>query len=501
MDRTNNKTIAPVADFKIPDAAPLELQLLAELCAFPEFIPDAQALITPAVFVTPDAKDLYNHLTGLYAAGNSDQISSAAVYASAPNRDWYYLNILRKQATGGAAQVHELCRGLLSLLEQRRAIDFAKEINAAVFAGIGLQDLFNKSHEFEDDIQRAIPAGGTLTLKEVAGVFMDGLEKTSDFLPTGYGSLDRITDGGLEGGNLVVIGARTSIGKTAIALDMAANMAEAGIPGVYFSLEIKENDLFRRLLLRTSCEAAPISKRDIKERNYQAIESAVRDVERLPLMIDCTNRSLDAITSRIALLHSQGKIRFAVVDQLSLVAEEMEYSRNMTEVQAFSKVTKRLKATAMKLDIPIILLAQINRNAVNGPVDVAPELHHLKSSGAIEEDADIVLLVEPDKKAHAADPSTGEDNPYRTVWIRKNRNGRAGDYAFTLKANETYSRFLEWHGYTAQAQDAAAPAAPAVPETPAEAPAPDNRIPEGVTGALEFETEPEPANPKWYDEH
>lgn len=499
MDRKHTKPEPQLEDFKIPDAAPLEVQLLTELCAFPEFIPDAQALITPAVFVTPDAKDLYDHLTGLYSAGNSDQISLAAVYASAPNRDWYYLNILRRQANGGAAQVHELCRGLLSILEKRRAIDFVSSIYAAVAAGTGLQDIFNKAHDFEEEIQRAIPAGGTLTLKEVAGMFMDGLEKTSEYIPTGYISLDRITDGGLEGGNLVVIGARTSIGKTAIALDMAANMAEAGIPGVYFSLEIKENDIFRRLLLRTSCEAAPISKRDIKDRNYKVIESAVRDVERLQLMIDCTNRSLDQITSRIALLHSQGKIKFAVVDQLSLVAEEMEYSRNMTEVQAFSKVTKRLKATAMKLDMPIILLAQINRNAVNGPVDVAPELHHLKSSGAIEEDADIVLLVEPDKKAHAADPSTGEDNPYRTVWIRKNRNGRAGDYAFTLKANETYSRFNEWNGFVPPAQPAPATHAPA--PAPAEAPANDNRIPEGVTGALEFETEPEPANPKWYDEH
>jgi replicative DNA helicase len=206
--------------------------------------------------------------------------------------------------------------------------------------------------------------------------------------------LDRLLGGGLQGGRVVVLAARPSIGKTSLGVQIGLNVAEDGNPVLVLSQEMPRGDLTDRIaanLGRVSLEllttGVPPADRDTWSRVLSAIDKAAE----MPLEIDDQPAlSLLAIRGKAQMAKAQRGLKVLVLDYLQLCAAA---DRKASRHHQIEEISRGLKTLAKELDICVIVLSQINRDVVK--TDREPTLADLKESGAIEEDADVVLLLHP----------------------------------------------------------------------------------------------------------
>ena len=170
--------------------------------------------------------------------------------------------------------------------------------------------------------------------------------------------------------------------------------------------------------------------------DWDKFNASSNDFSGVQMMIDDEPTGLDRLTSVLTVAVQQGRCRMALIDYLQLMQLPEGSRGNMNN--AIGEITAALKRLAKRVGIPIILLSQLSRESVrdNRP----PMLHDLRDSGNIEQDADTVLMLE---RLDLADGGRGV-----RVWVRKNRNGRAGDISIDLVANDTFTRFSEYTGET-----------------------------------------------------
>lgn len=247
-------------------------------------------------------------------------------------------------------------------------------------------------------------------------------------VPTGFRELNFYTYGGFEVGNLVILAARPSVGKTAVMLQMAKAAATAGKDVNVFSLEMTNAELARRFLTSESDKLNQwsMARGDIE---WEAFEMAVGRLEGKPIYLNDSTRKFEDIVAKISLNAMSGKCDIAFIDYLGLI----KFYKGSNLSQAIAEVTGDLKALAKECKIPIVLLCQLNRSSASEKRP--PEMHDLRDSGGIEQDADIILMLE---KAN-----DDEDGREVNMWIRKNRQGKAGNVCIPIVANETYSAFTE----------------------------------------------------------
>ncbi len=237
-------------------------------------------------------------------------------------------------------------------------------------------------------------------------------------VPTGYLDLDKLT-GGLQRSDLIILAARPSVGKTALALSMAYNIAvKQPFTVAIFSLEMSREQLVQRLIaMHTGIDTQQLRTGRIN-RDLQPIIEAMGVLSEASIYIEDTpGLSVMEVRSRSRRLRAQVGIDLVVVDYLQL----MQSSRSDNRVQEVSEISRGLKALARELDVPVIALSQLSR-AVEGRVNHVPMLSDLRESGSIEQDADIVLFIyreelydkETDKKGIAE------------IHIAKHRNGPLG---------------------------------------------------------------------------
>ncbi len=259
-------------------------------------------------------------------------------------------------------------------------------------------------------------------------------------VPTGFPSLDRITMGWQEG-NLVVIGARPGHGKTAIALNMARCAAvEAGVPTAFFTLEMTAVELADRLIATETGLSSDMRKgrTKMREEDWRQLEIGLARAAKAPLYIDETpGLTITEFTSKIKRMKTEKGIRIAFVDYLQL----MHASAPLAQYRALEigEISRQLKETAKELKIPVIALAQLNRNlaARQGSVNGRPVLSDLKDSGSIEQDADIVLFIHRPALLGLAE---GPENQAELI-ISKNRAGETGIIDLTFDGDTV--RFTE----------------------------------------------------------
>ena len=262
-------------------------------------------------------------------------------------------------------------------------------------------------------------------------------------VPSGFPSLDEYTLG-WQPGNLIIIGARPSVGKTAFALNMARNAAvDHGVPTAFFSLEMTDVELSNRLIAAESGIPSDKLKGRFKlgEEEWERLEKTMTRLVQAPLFIDETS-SLDIteFKSKALRLKREQDIGIIFVDYLQLMEASVAASGGSATVQKITEISRQLKATSKELKIPIIALSQLNRNLLgrmgsNG----RPILSDLKDSGSIEQDADLVLFV------HRPGVLGLEDSPdafnRAEIIIAKNRSGRLGTIDMTFSGDQ--QRFME----------------------------------------------------------
>ncbi len=251
-------------------------------------------------------------------------------------------------------------------------------------------------------------------------------------LTTGFRDLDMKTNG-LQPTELIVLAARPSMGKTALVVNLAEGVAEHSKAGVLlFSLEQSKLELAERFLcIRAKLQVQRIRKGDLTDAERDVLLQASGELSEMPLFIDDQpGRNMAQIGAISRRLKRRSNIGLVIIDYLQLI--EPEDKRNPRE-QQIAQITRRLKFLAKELHVPVIALSQLNR-AVDARPDKRPKLSDLRESGAIEQDADIVMFL------HRPDVYDPEDRPNEAdVIIAKNRSGPTD--TVTLTFNKSSMRF------------------------------------------------------------
>ena len=261
-------------------------------------------------------------------------------------------------------------------------------------------------------------------------------------VPTGYHKLDDITSG-WQASDLVIIAGRPAMGKTSFALSMAKNMAaDYHIPLAFFSLEMSNVQLVNRLI-SNACEiqGSKILNGQLQPDEWDRLDKHVNKLLDAPLYVDDTpGLSVFELRTKARRLVREHGVKIIMIDYLQLMnANGMRFSSRQEEV---STISRSLKSLAKELDIPILALSQLNRGVESreGLEGKRPQLSDLRESGAIEQDADMVLFVHRPEYYHIYQDDSGRDlHGMAQIIIAKHRKGATGDVLLTFRGE--YTRF------------------------------------------------------------
>jgi replicative DNA helicase len=255
---------------------------------------------------------------------------------------------------------------------------------------------------------------------------------------TGFTDLDKMTSG-LHGGEMVVIAARPSMGKTSLAMNIAEHVAiNDKLPVGVFSLEMSSESLVLRML----CSCSRVNLRSVREgflveRDFPKLTDAAGRLASAPLFIDdSSGLSILQFRAKARRMYQQFDIKLFIVDYLQLLHSTARRAENRQ--QEIADISNGIKSLAKELNVPVIVLSQLNRE-LEKDKDRKPRLSDLRESGAIEQDADVVcLLYKPSREDEEAAGEESEAMPVNLL-IAKQRNGPTGDVHLTFL--KQYTRF------------------------------------------------------------
>lgn len=274
--------------------------------------------------------------------------------------------------------------------------------------------------------------------------------KTEDIsgVPSGFPTLDRITYG-WQPTDLIILAARPSVGKTAFALNLARNAAlhpTKPIPVGFFSLEMSAPQLVQRILSAESeIKMEKISRGKLEDYEYQQLHAkGLKKLERAPLYIDDTAAlNIFEFRAKARRLVNKHKVGIIIIDYLQLMSGSGD--RNNNREQEISNISRSLKALAKELNIPIVALSQLSRAVETRKESKMPQLSDLRESGAIEQDADMVMFIYRPEYYEVMSNDMGESTHGEThVRIAKHRNGQLD--TIKLRAKLDIQKFEEWDG-------------------------------------------------------
>ena len=245
-------------------------------------------------------------------------------------------------------------------------------------------------------------------------------------VPAGLSAIDTLT-GGWQNQDLIVIGARPGAGKSALAITLAKNADVAGFPTWIFSLEMSDTQIaMREIGMASNIKYSRLRTGKISDSEFTDVVAKLDEVANSKIYVDSESRlNTSVLIAKLSKAIMEKDIKLAIVDYLNLMDSETKSSNRYEKI---TNIVCDLKRAAKQLDIPIILLAQLNRD-VEKQTDKRPQLHHLKDSGAIEEYSDIIMLLyRPayyDENAVDAEGNSEKDVLY--IDIAKHKQGATGD--------------------------------------------------------------------------
>lgn len=348
------------------------------------------------------------------------------------------------QSVGTGANVEYYVRILQQKAIQRNLIEASYGILKEAFdETVTVDDLI---HNASDSVFNAISGNEKNPFKHVGEVVNKSMDRIQTVqtksgitgVHSGFTDLDKYTMG-WQPGNLIVLGARPSVGKTAFALNLARNAAVEFGHGVgFFSLEMTDMELTDRLIASESGISADKLKGKIKmtPNEWQVLEQSITKLVKAPLYIDETpGITLTDFVAKARRLVREKGVEIIFVDYLQLMHSGKPQMGGFSKVQEVTEISNTLKTTAKDLGIPIIALAQLNRNLMTrAGSNGKPVLSDLKDSGSIEQDADMVIFIHrPGMLGMSEDLSEAE------ILIAKNRSGQVG--SIPMRYNGDLVRF------------------------------------------------------------
>ena len=311
-------------------------------------------------------------------------------------------------------------RKLYSLMQDKEVELLESEDNIDIFAQSIIQEI-NKI-EAVNEKEKSFLEQVNDTMSRIESNILNGLDYS---LYTGIGDLDKLACG-LHKQELTIIGARPGVGKTTFALQIAEHIAEKGIPTAFISLEMSDYQIIQKILSKkTRVNTYKMRMGTLEDKDLEKIVQASSEIIELPLHLITNVRTLQQIEVYARKLKNRNNLGLLIIDYIQLIKNKGKFNNREQEV---ADITRTLKLLSLELDIPIIGLCQLNRNASKSE----PTLADLRESGSIEQDADNVLFLYQEKESEGIIADI-------TLKIAKQRAGETGK--IYLKFNKGNSEF------------------------------------------------------------
>ncbi len=334
----------------------------------------------------------------------------------------YYADIVRE---------HARLRSAIKVASTVMEGAYAREADAAdvIEAGVtGLLQIADATTATVTKVEKAISEYMTT---------LDDAGTTHQPIPCGYAEIDQLL-GGWQRGQLIVVAARTSVGKSSFALGTAFSVARAGTPAAFVSLEMSRHVLSGQLLSwRSGVPAERVRRKTVNDLDYQKIGEAFAVFGDIPLYIIEATRTLTQVAAWSRRLRDQHAVGAIVVDYLQLLMHETNERGEGRRRHEVSAVSRGLKRIATDLGVVVIALSQLNR-APEGRTDKRPHLSDLRESGNIEQDADIALLLYREEMHKRNEENEG----VAEAIVAKNRSGPTGTVKLYFDKNLAMFRDL-----------------------------------------------------------
>ena len=434
-----------------PQAVEIEKIVLGALMIDKDAFSMVSELLVPETFYEPRNQKIYDAIRTLNI--NENPVDVATV-----------INQLQKNGVlenvGGPAYVVELSSHVASsahieyhahILAQkylaRQLISFSSRIETKAFdETVDVDELMQEAEGNLFEISQKNMKQDYTQIDPVIQQAVEILQNASQNsggltgIPTGYTKLDEMTSG-WQKSDLVIIAGRPAMGKTSFALSVAKNIAvDYHEPIAFFSLEMNNVQLVNRLISNT-CEIAgsKILNGQLTPDEWERLDKNLRKLTGTPLYIDDTpGLSVFELRTKARRLVREKGVKIIMIDYLQLMnANGMKFGSRQEEV---STISRSLKGLAKELDIPILALSQLNRTVENreGLEGKRPQLSDLRESGAIEQDADMVLFVHRPEYYHIFTDEKGNDlHGMAQIIIAKHRKGATGDVLLTFRGEFT----------------------------------------------------------------
>ena len=356
-----------------------------------------------------------------------------------------YLATLANE-TPGAANARAYAKILRERSVLRSLISAGNEISGSAYSTDG-----RAATELVDDAERLVfeiaekgsrGRAGFRPLKQILPATVDRIDLLHQSggeitgIPTGYNEFDKMT-AGLQAGDLVIVAGRPSMGKTTLAINIAENAAiGAKVPTAIFSMEMPSEQLaFRMISSLGRVDQTHLRTGKFPDEDWSRINTAVQLMSDAPIFIDDTPAlSPTEVRARARRLKREHDLGLIVLDYLQLMQVHGNTENRATEI---SEISRSLKALAKELSLPIIALSQLNRS-VEQRTDKRPVMSDLRESGAIEQDADLIVFIYREEVYNQDTPRKG----IADISIAKQRNGPIGDFPLTFVGR--FTKFENW---------------------------------------------------------
>ncbi|MBL9119373.1 MAG: replicative DNA helicase [Phycisphaerae bacterium] len=325
------------------------------------------------------------------------------------------------------------------------------------------QDLLERAEQKIFHIAQRRESNSTAEIRDLINETMKLLEQNEGRhltgVTSGFVDLDEMLSG-FQRGELIILAARPSMGKTALALNFVENMASASHPVAVFSLEMGKQQLVQRMLCgRGRIDSQRLRRNMLRQEDYRRLIAAAGELAESKIYIDDTpGLTLLALRSKARRLKERFGIQGVVIDYLQLMSAGGRVESRQMEV---SEISRGVKAMARELDVPVICLSQLNR-AAEQREGHRPRMSDLRESGSIEQDADVIMMLHREEYYHRADPEWEEANPDKVgvaeLIVAKQRNGPTGTVNMVWDSASTAFRSISYA--SPPEPHAAPPAAP-----------------------------------------
>lgn len=387
-----------------PQAVDLEEVVIGALMIDKKGVDEVIDILHPEVFYKPAHQFIFEAIFNLFE--NSQPVDLLTVSAQlkkdgkleAVGGEFYLIQLTQKVSSSAHIEFH--ARIVLQKFIQRSLIKISNEIIEASYdEGTDVFDLLDtaesKLYEVtQGNIKRSSETAQSLVIQAKKRIEEIANKEGLSGVPSGFHKLDKLTSG-WQPSDLIIIAARPGMGKTALTLSMARNIAvEHNIPVAFFSLEMSSVQLITRLISsETHLNSEKLRTGNLEKYEWEQLNVKVKGLEKAPLFIDDTpSLSIFDLRAKARRLSSQHGIKLIVVDYLQLMTAGGSQKGGNRE-QEISTISRNLKALAKELNIPVIALSQLSRAVETRGGSKRPLLSDLRESGAIEQDADIVSFI------------------------------------------------------------------------------------------------------------